>query len=227
MPDQEYGVFTPKECQRIWKAVLSYERENVAGPIDIASERNLPIYYKNTSSESIQPYSILQVVDMFELETKNYVRVRKPIAWTGAVVGPFIFSRSGEVAPNEYGVAQYGPVYQVKYSDTLPDPNWRVGPVDNKWTVEKGSMYTVLGTDTIQTELIRVVDNHTPILGIADEELPANGEGEVVKKDPAIGDWVAGSVVYVARNPSATAIPEGSLVMLFPIDAKWAAVQIC
>jgi len=88
-------------------------------------------------------------------------------------------------------------------------------------------MYSVIGEDELEDDLWKIVSNETPILGITNEELPANGEGEVTKKDPTSGDWTAGTVVYEARNPSDTAIPTGALVMLFPVDAKWAAVQIC
>lgn len=227
MSDQEYGAFTPQECQRIWKAVMSYERNNKPFPIDVEKEQGLPIYFKNDSGHVIPSYSILQVKDLFVQSEKDYVRVVRPIDWTGVMVGPFLFSRSGEIPVNGYGVAQAGPIYRVKYNGTAPLTNTRIGPVDNQWYVDKGSMFTVLGVDTIESNLVRVIANHTPILGITNEVIPGNGIGDVTKKDPADGDWVAGSTVYEARNPSTTSIASGALVLLFPVDAKWAAVAIC
>lgn len=186
-----------------------------------------PIYYRNDSGETIPAYSILQIDEMVEDEEKNYAKIIKPVSWTGAVVGPFLFSGTRDVEAGKFSVAQSGPVYQVKKDGTTLAINDRLGPKSGQWTISKGSMYTYIGTDALETDLIKVVDNHCPILGITDEEIPGNGEGDVTKKDPSSGDWTAGSTVYVARNPSPTAIPANTLVMLFPIDAKWAAVAIC
>jgi len=227
MADEDYGVFSPADCQRIWRTVKEFERLN---PLmrrlpDIVDPT--PIYYRNDSGETIPAYSIMQIEETVEDEEKNYVKIVKPTEWTGAVVGPFLFSGTRDVEDGKYSVAQSGPVFQVKKDSTALVVNDRVGPVSGQWTVGKGSLYTYIGTDALETDLIKLVVNHTPIIGIADEELPGGGEGDVIKKDPSSGDWVAGSRLYVARNPSPTAIPSGALVMLFPVDAKWAAIQIC
>lgn len=225
--DDEFGVFTPDQCRRIWKATMAFERQNPPDKrIRDIIDYN-PIYYRNDSGQTIPAYSIVQIEDTVEDSDKNYVKVIKPVTWTGAVVGPFLFSGTRDVEADKFGVAQNGPVYKVKKDGTITEINTRCGPKNGQWTISKGSMYTYIGDDALETDLIKVVDNHCPILGITNEEIPANGEGEVTKKDPSSGDWVAGTVIYDARNPSSTAIPSGVLVMLFPIDAKWAAVSIC
>lgn len=227
MADQDYGVFTPADCQRIWRTVKEFERLN---PLlrrlpDIVDPT--PIYYRNDSGQTIPAYSIMQIDETVEDEQKNYFKVIKPISWTSAVVGPFLFSGTRDVEAGKFSIAQSGPVYQVKKDGTSLAINDRLGPKNGQWTISKGSMYTYVGTDALETDLIKVVDNHTPILGITNESIAAGGVGNVTKKDPSSGDWVAGSTVYEARNPSTTSIASGALVLLFPVDAKWAAVAIC
>lgn len=231
--DVDFAMFSPEQGRRIWKLVRAYERGEFVTtepPPWIIPE---PIFIKNESGETIPPYSILQAEGTVEeggpvdASIKNYIIVKKPITWNLGLVGPFLFSDSREIPNNEFAIAQEGPIYRVKKGTDTIAVNTRVGPKEGQWTIEKGSMYSVIGQDELEDDLWKIISNETPILGITDEEIPGNGEGDVTKKNPTTGDWVAGSVVYVARNPSATPIPEGSLVMLFPIDAKWAAVSIC
>lgn len=227
MADQDYGVFTPQDCQRIWKAVMAFERMNPPDKRIRDIIDHTPIYYRNDSGETIPAYSIMQIDTTVEDADKNYISVVKPITWQGPVVGPFLFSGTREVAKDKYGVAQSGPVYKVKKDGSALVVGDRLGPKDDQWTISKGSMYTILGLDALEPNLVKVVDNHTPMLGITYQEIPGNGEGQVFKKDPTSGDWENGLVLYDARNPSETAIPADTLVILFPIDAKWAAVAIC
>jgi hypothetical protein len=225
--DVDFAMFSPEQGRRIWKLVRAYERGEFVTtepPPWIIPE---PIFIKNESGETIPPYSILQAISTIEDGGKNYITVDKPINWTNALVGPFLFSDTREIPHNEFAIAQEGPIYRVKKGSDTIAVNTRVGPKNNQWTIEKGSMYSVIGEDELEDDLWKIVSNETPILAITNEELPANGEGDVTKKDPTSGDWTAGTVVYEARNPSNTAIPTGALVMLFPVDAKWAAVQIC
>ena len=155
-------------------------------------------------------------------------KVKKPFLWTNALVGPFLFNTGWEVPAGQLGTAQFGPVFRViKETSATLDTNVRVGPVHDSWKVAKGSMYSMLGTDSLVSDAIKIISNETPIIAITNEAIPGNGLGDVTKKDPASGDWTTGSVEYEVRNPSPTEIPADALVICFPVDAKWAAVGIC
>jgi hypothetical protein len=224
----EIGVFTEPNARRVWQATLDVERWLGRNSNQTQEQRHEYIQFKNASGETIPPYACMQVDGKAEEAGRHLLRVKKPFLWTNALVGPFLFNTGWEVANGDYGTAQFGPVFRaIKDSSVTLGINVRIGPINNSWKVGKGCMYSMIETDTIETDCIRFISNETPILAITDAAIPGNGDGQVTKKDPSSGDWVAGSVTYTVRNPSPTDIPNAALVICFPVDAKWAAVAIC
>jgi len=57
--------------------------------------------------------------------------------------------------------------------------------------------------------------------------IAANSSGTVTAKQPASGNWTSGSVTYTAWNPTSVAVSSNAVVMIFPVDAKWVAVEVC
>lgn len=227
MAEIDIAYIPPEAGKRIWRATREVERMAKIAEFPFEQYAQTPIYVRNDSGLEIPSFGCMQVKDVETIEGQNYCVVRRPIAWTGALVGPFLFNSFEAIPVGKFGVAQSGQVIRAIKDSTTMTVGMRLGHASNSFQVTKGCLYSYLGPDEIRDDIIKIVRNETPILGITDEEIPGNGEGDVTKKDPSSGDWVAGSTVYVARNPSPTPIPASTLVMLFPIDAKWAAVAIC
>jgi hypothetical protein len=227
MSDYQIGVTSPERMQRMWAATLQVERMRDRRPQETVVNLPVPLYFRNDSGHEIPPYGCCQVLDTAEIGNQNYLLAGRPIAWTGAVVGPFFFNGPRAVPDGDYGNFQPGPIYRAIGDGTTLAVNTRVGPVDASFDVGKGCLYSVLGPDDLVDECIRLVDNTTSMLAVAGSGIPANGSGTVTSKIPTAGDWTTGGTTYTARNPSSTAIPSSALVICFPVDAKWVAVEIC
>jgi hypothetical protein len=65
------------------------------------------------------------------------------------------------------------------------------------------------------------------LLAVAGSGIGANTSGTVTAKAPASGNWTAGTITYTAWNPTGVAIASAANVLLFPVDAKWLAVELC
>ena len=104
----------------------------------------------------------------------------------------------------------------------------RIGPNASSFEVGKGCLFTNCGADDIEEDVIRVIACETPLLAVAGAGgIAANSSGTVTAKVPTSTGWAAGSVTYTAYNISATAISNNANVLIFPVDAKWVAVEVC
>jgi hypothetical protein len=133
----------------------------------------------------------------------------------------------GECLQDEIGTAQWGPIFRARKDSATYSTGTRMGPVDASFDLSKGCLFTYIGDDEQEDDLIKVIACETPLLAVAGSGIGANTSGTVTAKAPASGNWTAGTITYTAWNPSSTAISSGSLCILFPVDAKWAAIGIC
>jgi hypothetical protein len=103
-----------------------------------------------------------------------------------------------------------------------------MGPKASAFELEKGCLFTFIGDDEQEDDLIKVIACETPLLAVAGGSgIAGNSSGTVTAKQPASGNWTAGSVTYTAWNPTSPSIGANATVMIFPIDAKWVAVELC
>jgi hypothetical protein len=102
-----------------------------------------------------------------------------------------------------------------------------MGPKASSFDLSKGCLFTFIGNDEQEVDLIKVIACETPLLAVATSGISANSSGTVTAKAPASGNWTAGSVTYTAWNPTGVAIGSAATVLLFPVDAKWLAVELC
>ncbi len=223
----DISIFSPSAGKRMWQATLAVERSSGFVPGVGGDPSTEFIKFRNDSGEELPAYAIMQATGTVEDGGQNYLTVDKPLLWTAALVGPFFFNGPRSVADGEFGTAQCGPIFRVIKDSTTLSVGMRIGPVNNQWTVGKGCLYSYIGTDDVATDCIRVVSNEAPLLAHTSTSIPAGGSGTVVVRVPSSTIWSAGTVSYDARNDSATAILADRRVIIFPIDAKWHAVEIC
>jgi len=89
-------------------------------------------------------------------------------------------------------------------------------------------LFTYLGDDEQEDDLIKVIACETPLLAVTGSGgIAGNSSGTVTAKAPATGNWTVGTVTYTAWAPTSTLIPANSTVLIFPIDAKWVAIEVC
>lgn len=224
----EIGYFTPSEADRVWKAVKAFERGSADNTATERGNAPSPIYFKSVSAEIIPAYGCIQMVGTEELAGRNYILVDRPIDFTGSVMGPFLFNGPTEVEANGLGTAQWGPVYRAISDGGTYAVGTRFGPVESSFALSKGPLFTYIGNDDLVEDCVRVIACETPLLAVAGGSgIAGNSSGTVTAKQPASGNWGAGTVTYTAWNPTGVAIGNNSLCLIYPVDAKWVALELC
>jgi hypothetical protein len=224
---KEIGVYTPKQAKRIWESVQAFERMGSASAAMAIPYTPAPIYFVNRSTATIPAYGCVQMVGSSDIDGTTYIEVKRPIEYASSVMGPFLLNGPGECLPDEIGTAQWGPIFRAKKDSSTYTTGTRMGPKASAFELEKGCLFTYIGDDEQEDDLIKVIACETPLLAVAGSGIGANTSGTVTAKAPASGNWTAGTITYTAWNPTGVAIASAASVLLFPVDAKWLAVELC
>ena len=225
---KEIGGYTPKQAKRIWESVQAFERMGSASAAMAIPYTPTPIYFVNRSTATIPAYGCVQMVGSSDIDGTTYIEVKRPFEYANSVMGPFLLNGPGECLPDEIGTAQWGPIFRAKKDSATYSTGTRMGPKASAFELEKGCLFTYIGDDEQEDDLIKVIACETPLLAVAGGSgIAGNSSGTVTAKQPASGNWTAGSVTYTAWNPTSPSIGANATVMIFPIDAKWVAVELC
>jgi hypothetical protein len=225
--EKNVGFYSPALAKRIRDNSFAWERERATKPVEIRQTVPDPIYFYNASSHTIPAYGCVQMIGMQAIDGQDIIKVDRPFDYTDSVMGPFLFNGPAEVEANGLGTAQWGPIYKAIKDSGTYTTGTRMGPVASSFGLSKGCLFSFIGDDDQETDLIKVVACETPLLAVATSGIGANTSGTVTAKAPASGNWTAGSVTYTAWNPTGVAIGSAATVLLFPVDAKWLAVELC
>ena len=224
---KEIGVYTPKQAKRIWESVQAFERMGSASAAMAIPYTPTPIYFVNKSTATIPAYGCVQMNGASDIDGTTYIEVTRPFDYSNSVMGPFLLNGPGECLPDEIGTAQWGPIFRAKKDSATYSTGTRMGPVDASFNLSKGCLFTYIGDDEQEDDLIKVIACETPLLAVAGSGIGANTSGTVTAKAPSSGNWTAGTITYTAWNPTGVAIASAANVLLFPVDAKWLAVELC
>jgi hypothetical protein len=224
---KEIGVYTPKQAKRIWESVQAFERMGSASAAMAIPYTPTPIYFVNRSTATIPAYGCVQMVGSSDIDGTTYIEVKRPFEYANSVMGPFLLNGPGECLQDEIGTAQWGPIFRAKKDSATYTTGTRMGPKASAFELEKGCLFTFIGDDEQEDDLIKVIACETPLLAVAGSGIGANTSGTVTAKQPASGNWTAGTIAYTAWNPTGVAIASAANVLLFPVDAKWLAVELC
>jgi hypothetical protein len=224
---KEIGAYTPKQAKRIWESVQAFERMGSTSATMAIPYTPTPIYFVNKSTATIPAYGCIQMNGASEIDGTTYIEVTKPFDYSNSVMGPFLLNGPGECLPDEIGTAQWGPIFRAKKDSSTYLTGTRMGPVESSFNLSKGCLFTFIGDDEQEDDLIKVIACETPLLAVAGSGIGANTSGTVTAKQPASGNWTAGTITYTAWNPTGVAIASAASVLLFPVDAKWLAVELC
>ena len=227
MAQKDIGYYSPSLAKRIRDNSFAWERERAAKPVEIRQSTPDPIYFYNASTETIPAYGCIQKIGTETIDGQSIIKVDRPIDYTGSVMGPFLLNGPAEVAGKGLGTAQWGPIFRAKKDSATYSTGTRMGPKASAFELEKGCLFTFIGDDEQSDDLIKVVACETPLLAVAGSGIGANASGTVTAKAPASGNWTAGTITYTAWNPTGVAIASAANVLLFPVDAKWLAVELC
>lgn len=223
----EIGYFTPSQADRVWRNALAFEKTVTLGQKTDRPITPTPISFVNRSAQAVPPYGCIQITGTDEIGGRNYLEVKRPFDYSG-VMGPFLLNGDREVEPDDFGTAQWGPIYRAKSDGSTLAVGTRIGPIADSFEVGKGCLFTNCGPDDIEEDVLRLVACETQLLAVAGAGgIAANASGTVTARVPTSTGWAAGSVTYTAYNPFTAVIAANAQLILFPIDARWVVVGVC
>jgi hypothetical protein len=125
-----------------------------------------PIFFRNDSTHTIPAFGLLQIVDTLDVTgSYNLINVKRPIDST-LMRCPLLVNGPAEVLADEFGMAQNGPVYWILHDGAHTyEPGDRMGSLAGAFTATRGSLYAVLGTDAIATNVVRCMFDTSVMYG--------------------------------------------------------------
>jgi hypothetical protein len=217
--------FSRDQKFRIWKATLAIERMGKETPDEFYPNAPTPVFFRNDSGAIIPPYSLMQISGCVELEAsgQNFVTVRKPIYSTSKCRCPLLLNGAEEIEVDGFGTAQSGPVFRVKTDGTAYDPGDRLGPENASWQATYGAMYTVLGNDDIEEDIVRVMFDVSSMRGQTISPLVAGTPGNVKMYD---ANGTLTTKEYLAETQGTT-IAATTDIILWPQYGRLFALKYC
>lgn len=228
MAQRDFGAYSPALAKRIRDNSFAWERERESRPVTIERITPDPIYFYNASTYAIPAYGCMQMVGTEEIDDQFILKVDRPFDYSDSVMGPFLLNGPSEVEAGGLGTAQWGPIYRAASDGGTYTVGTRMGPTADTFEVAKGCLFTYIGNDDVVEDCIRIIACETPLLAVTGGSgIAGNSSGTVTAKQPASGNWTAGSVTYEAWNPTGIAIGNNAICIIYPIDAKWVALELC
>lgn len=184
-----------------------------------------PIYFRNDSAQTVPPYGLMQMTDTVEVTGSfNYVKIKRPIDST-LMRCPLLINGPREVLTNEYGSAQVGPVFRLLHDGAHTyEPGDRLGSLTATFTAKYGSLYAVIGSDDIATNIVRVMFDTSCMYGKTKAAALVAGTPANVYAYDAAGTLT--SKEYLAETKGTT-IPASTDILLLSTFGRWFASRIC
>lgn len=154
-------VFDERTAADLIKIVRHFRRTGLIGDgmsgMSAVLNPPTPYYVHNDSGETIPAYACMQVTGTEEIGDQNFLLVDKPVDTNGDA-GSFLFNGPREIADNEEGIAQFGPVVRA-FKDTgtvTAGEHWI--PVSGQWYIaqDDAGQFVAAGLDDVEDDVLRV-----------------------------------------------------------------------
>ena len=183
----------------------------------------IPNLVYNDSGQIVPAYGLMQMSTTLDEDGRNYVKIKRPIDAT-LLRCPLTINGPTEIAVGGYGFPQPGPVFRLLHNGTAYVAGDRLGPLTGTFTATYGSMYAVLGSDDIDTNIVRVMFDTSCMYGKTKAVALVAGTPANVFVYDAAGTLT--SKEYLAETKGTT-IPASTDVLLLSTFGRWFASRIC
>lgn len=177
------------------------------------------IVVRNVSAFTIPEFGLMQIKLSATVSEKQIVDVERPFVQATRPSSVWLLNGPFPIEPDAFGTAQSGPDYRVKTEATYP-LGTRLGWKVDSFNAIPGCLFTVIGTDSITTNVARVLPDFSMLHGIVTATIAANlgTAGEVVTSDP--------TTTHKAKTRG-TAIAVDDEVYIWPSKGEWLAAKVC
>jgi len=157
-----------------------------------------PIYVRNDSGVEIPAFGCVQVTGTVEAGGQNYVTVDKPVDATGDA-GGYLFNGVAPIEVGGYGIAHDGPVVRMLTDGSAVACGDMWQPVVNSFLVSTGgSMFSAIGEDDIETDVMRAFTGSGGGGGAATIQFTVDSVATAGSSSPYNGKKVATVTIEVA-----------------------------
>lgn len=153
-PDQLRGLLDLRDRVAQHDKLIKSLSARFTTNVDQASP---PLFFRNTSGETIPPYACMQVTGTSVDTGRTYFDVTKPSDVDGTS-GPYLFNIHREVSPGEYGISDAGIESRASVSGGTISSGTRLIPVVDSWSLESDDegQYMAAGVDSLGSSVYRV-----------------------------------------------------------------------
>jgi len=224
---ETYSVLRPAFADKLIELVRWWERLPDLQSTDTVTIQK-PIFFRNDSGVTIPPYGAVQLSGTIESGVLNYSTVERAYDYA-ATQSIVVFNNAFEVLDGDYGSGQVGPVFTAIHDAAITyNVGDRMGWKSSAFTLGLGAPLVFLGLDDVATNACKVAWDHSCIMGQSILSISSNASGNVYRRKAASGTFTTDTTrTYLAYNDSTTAITADSRIILFPVDGRWIAVEVC
>ena len=231
---EQLAVFDEATANDVLSTIAALKESGLLS-LDLSSQNNkglgprtvyntpAPTYVYNDSGSAIPAYGLMQMTTTLDEDNISYVKVKQPIDST-LLRCPLLINGPTEIETGGYGMAQPGPVYRLLHDGGTYVAGDRLGAKTGTFTATYGALYSVIGADAIDTNIVRVMFDTSSFYG----KTKAGGLAAATPSNVYFED-AAGTVTsreYLAETKESD-IAGNTRVLLIPVYGRLFASEIC
>lgn len=230
---QDLAVFDEATARRVLNAIDALESSGLLGPTTGEVKKGYdenrtwneipPISVYNDSGQTVPAYGLMQMTTTLNEDGRNYVKVKRPIDST-LLRCPLLINGPTEIAVGGYGTAQQGPTFRLLTDGGSYVAGDRLGAKTSTFTATYGALFSVIGSDSIDTNIVRVMFDVSSFKGKTKSVALVVGTPANVYFTDAAGTVT--SREYLAET-DVSDIPADTVIDLIPMYGRLVAREVC
>tara|TARA_R110000868_G_scaffold9753_1_gene47992 strand:+ start:13883 stop:14581 length:699 start_codon:yes stop_codon:yes gene_type:complete len=230
---QDLAVFDEATARRVLNAIDALEASGLLGPTTDEVKKGYdenrtwneipPISVYNDSGHTVPAYGLMQMTTTLNEDGRNYVKVKRPID-SALLRCPLLINGPTEIAVGGYGTAQQGPTFRLLTDGGSYVAGDRLGAKTSTFTATYGALFAVIGSDSIDTNIVRVMFDVSSFKGKTKSVALVVGTPANVYFTDAAGTVT--SREYLAET-DVSDIPADTAIDLIPMYGRLVAREVC
>ena len=161
---KDLAVFDEQTAKRVLRAIEQLEAKGLLNPEtgstppkdgDQVWNETPPIRVYNDSGQTVPAYGLMQIIGSLDEDGRNYIKIKRPA--DSVPPGLLLINGTTEIAVAGYGTAQQGPSYRLLHDGGSYSAGYTLGINIGAFTATAGHVFSVLGADAVDTNIVRVM----------------------------------------------------------------------
>ena len=162
---KDLAVFDEATAKDVLETVRALKASGLLGPQTSEVQKGLdgqqvyntlpPILVFNDSGQTVPAYGLMQITGTLDEDGRNYIKIKRPA--DSVPPGLLLINGPTEIAVAGYGTAQPGPTYRLLHDGGTYSAGYTLGINIGAFTATFGHLFTILGVDAIDTNIVRAM----------------------------------------------------------------------